>query len=155
MIPVDPKLSVKEAATQNNLKSEADLIVEKVGNNEISIIGIENTEQNDFVVEIRLNAIELTSECSEEKIQILYTLFDKHRANLRKDSENNQLTIDEIISMKIKSSLHDLFAYFRSIFSLPIEVLTSDDAEKLIGKYKVDNGLPWTQNNNFLWSFQV
>lgn len=105
-----------------------------MSNNEISIVGIENTEQNDFIVEICLKSIEPSSECSENELKIVYTLFDKHNTTAHKSTENNKhFLIDETISIKIKSSLSDLIAYFRKIFNLPVELLAAD---KLLGEHQ-------------------
>lgn len=126
-------MSAKEtSATQNNLKSDTELLVERIGTNEINIASIENAEPNDFNVDIQLKTIDLTSECSDgDEFKIVYALLDKHSVQLCKDSEKSYLIVDERISIKIRSSLADLIAYFKRIFSLPVELYSS---EKLLGK---------------------
>lgn len=135
LIPVESDIKSKEHAL-NNLKSQPDLLVDKVGNNEINIIGIERTiEQNDFLVEIILKRIDFSSECPEGDFQLSYTLFDKQRTNTKRNAEKIELIIDETISMTFKSSLTDLVAYFKRIFNLPVELLsTNGENELLLGK---------------------
>lgn len=132
LIPVEADIESKEHVL-NNLKSQPDLLVDKVGSNEINIVGIERTtEQNDFIVEIILKRIEFTSECPDGDFQLSYTLFDKQISNAKRNSEKNGLLIDEKISMNFKSSLSDLVAYFKRIFNLPIELLLSIGENKLL-----------------------
>lgn len=105
------------------LKSNANLHLQKLGENEIGIVGIENSQQNEFVVDINLRHIDQCDHL-DEKIDLIYILFDDHKMELLKNSENGQFHVDKTISIKFKSSLSDLIIYFRNIFSLPI-ILTS------------------------------
>lgn len=132
LIPVESDTKSKEHAL-NNLKSQPDLLVDKVGYNEIKIVGIESTiEQNDFIVEIILKRIDFTSEFPEGDFQLSYTLFDKQISNVNRNGEENGLIIDETISMNFKSSLSDLVAYFKRIFNLPVELLSINGENKLL-----------------------
>lgn len=103
----------------NILRSDANLQIQKIGDNEISIGGIENIEQHEFEVIINLQNIDKCDHL-DEKAQLIYMFFDKHKVELTKNSEDNQFHADQTISMKLKSSLNDLILYFRNIFSLPI-----------------------------------
>lgn len=136
LIPVEADIKSNEHALNNNLKSQPDLLVDKVGNNEIHIVGIEQTtEQNDFIVVIILKKIEFTSQCPEDDFQLSYTLFDKQILNAKRNSEQNGLLIDEKISITFKSSLSNLVAYFKRIFNLPVELFsTNGDNKLLLGK---------------------
>lgn len=108
------------------LKSDANLYVEKLGENEIGISGIENSEQHDFKIDIHLQNID-KCEHLDEKVHLTYMFFDKHEVELTKNSENNQFPIDQTISIKLKSSLNDLILYFRNIFSLPIILVSQQN----------------------------
>lgn len=133
LMPVEADIKSKERVLYSNLKSQPDLLVDKVGNNEIHIVGIEQTtEQNDFIVEIILKRIEFKSECPEDDFQLSYTLFDKQILNAKRNSEQNALLIDEKISINLKSSLSDLVAYFKRIFNLPVELLSTNGENKLL-----------------------
>lgn len=134
-----PMESIAKESGPNNLKSDSDLLVEKLENNEINIVGIENTEQNDFVVEIHLETIELASECPDGEFELKYTLFDKQCVKIKKDLEKNRLIIDEINSIKFRSSLNDLMVYFKRIFNLPVELVSSSGGEKLLGKKELNS----------------
>lgn len=132
LIPVEADVKSKEHAL-NNLESQPDLFVDKVGNNEINIVGIEQTtEQNDFIVEIILKRIEFISECPEGDFQLSYTLFEKQILNAKQNSEPNGFVFDETILINFKSSLNDLLAYFKRIFNLPIELLSTNGENKLL-----------------------
>lgn len=111
------------------LKSNANLHVQKLGENEISIVGIDNSEQYEFVVEIHLRYIDL-SDHLDDTIDFIYKLFDEQKLELHKNSEDGQFHIDHIITIKFKSSLSDLVIYFRNIFSLPIVLASHKDEIK-------------------------
>lgn len=103
------------------LRSDANLNIQKLGENVISIGGIENSEQHLFEVTINLQNIDKCDHL-DEKVHLNYMFFDKQKVELTKNSEDNQFHIDQTVSMKLKSSLNDLILYFRNIFSLPIIV---------------------------------
>lgn len=104
---------------------QSNLHIQKVGENEINIVGIENSEQHEFIVEIYLRNID-QCEHLDDKIDLTYMLFDKHKLELSKSSEDGQFHIDQNVTLKFKSSLSDLIVYFRNTFSLPI-ILTSQE----------------------------
>lgn len=105
------------------LKSHANLHLQKNGENEINIAGIENSEQHDFEVYIQLRSMDQCDHL-DDKIEMIYMLFHKHKMDLNKNTDDGQFHIDQNIHLKLKSSLSDLVTYFRNIFSLPI-MLTS------------------------------
>lgn len=108
------------------LKSNANLHVQKLGENEISIVGIENSEQYEFVVEIHLRYIDQCDHL-DDTIDLIYKLFDEQKLELHKNSEDGQFHIDHIITIKFKTSLSDLVIYFRNICSLPIVLASHKD----------------------------
>lgn len=103
----------------------SNLHIQKVGENEINIVGIENSEQHEFIVEINVHNID-QCEHLDDKIDLTYMLFDKHHLELNKNTDDGQFHIDQNVTLKFKSSLNDLIVYFRNTFSLPI-ILTSHD----------------------------
>lgn len=105
------------------LKSQANLHIQKFGENEINIVGIENSEQHDFEVNIQLRSIDQCDHL-DEKIEMTYMLFDKHKLELNQNADDGQFHIDHNINIKLKSSLSDLVTYFRNIFSLPIILIS-------------------------------
>lgn len=107
------------------LKSNSNLHVQKTGDNEINIVGIENNEQHEFLVEITLRHIDQCDHL-DENIDLIYMLFDEHKLELNKNSENGQFPIDQTLSITFKSALSDLISYFRHIFSLPIVLATQN-----------------------------
>lgn len=102
---------------------KSDLHVQKVGDNEINIVGVENNEQHEFLVDIYFRHID-KCEHLDDTIGVTYMLFDEHKLELNKSTEDGRFHIDHNIALKFKSSLNDLIAYFRNTFSLPI-ILTS------------------------------
>lgn len=108
------------------LRSNANLHVQKLGENEIGIVGIENNEQHQFLTEIHLRLID---QCDhfDDKIELVYNLFDEQKLELTKNTDDGQFHINQSISIKFKSSLSDLITYFRNIFSLPIVVASHKD----------------------------
>lgn len=120
-----------EAVTENEahegdiLKSNSSLHIQKTGENEINIVGIENGGQHSFIVDICLHHID-KCEHLDEKIDLSYKLFDEHKLELNKNPDDGQFHIEQNISIKFKSALSDLIIYFRNIFSLPIN-LTSQN----------------------------
>lgn len=118
----------------DNMELETDILksnvnsnlhIQKVGENELNIVGIENTEQHEFIVDIYLRFI---AQCEhlDDKIDLTYMLFDKHTVELKKNTEDGQIHIDQNVTLKLKSSLSDLIVYFRNTFALPV-VLTSQN----------------------------
>lgn len=143
---------VNRAAVESEidiLKSNANLHVSKVGENEIMIVGIENSEQHEFVVDINLRNIEQCDHL-DEKIDLIYTVFDRHKVEINKNSEDGQFHIDHNVSVKFKASLSDLIVYFRNIFSLPI-VLTLHDTDDINGTFQFGNDMSMN-NHNTLFS---
>lgn len=118
------------------LKSDASLHVQKIGENEIGIVGIENSEQHEFKVDICLLHID-QSDHLDEKVDLAYMFFDKHNIELTKSSEDKQFHIDQTISIKLKSSLNDLILYFRNIFSLPIVLASHENNTKGMYKFRI------------------
>lgn len=116
------------------LRSDANLHIQKLAENEISIGGIENSEQHQFKVDINLQNIEQCDHL-DAKSDLIYMFFDKHKVELTKNSEDNQFYIDQTISMNLKSSLNDLILYFRNIFSLPIILASHENNIK--GMYQL------------------
>lgn len=115
------------------LKSDASLHVQKLGENEIGIVGIENSEQHEFKVDICLLYID-QSDHLDEKVELVYMFFDKHNIELTKNAEDKQFHIVQTVSIKLKSSLNDLILYFRNIFSLPIDLASHENNIK--GRYR-------------------
>lgn len=103
----------------------SNLHIQKFGENGINIVGIENSEQHEFIVDIHLHNID-QCEHLDDKIELTYMLFDEHKLELNKNTEHGQFHIDQNVTLKFKASLNDLIVYFRNIFSLPI-ILTSHD----------------------------
>lgn len=97
--------------------------------NEISIIGIENTQQHEFVVDIHLRNIDHCDHL-DDKIYLLFMLFDKQKIELSKNPQSGEFHINQTISIKFKSSLSDLIVYFRNIFALPIVLASIEDDAK-------------------------
>lgn len=110
---------------------KSDLHVQKVGDNEINIVGVENNEQHEFLVDICFSHID-KCEHLDDAISVTYMLFNEYKLELNKTTEDGQFHINHNISLKFKSSLNDLIAYFRNTFSLPI-ILTSHE-NRLKGK---------------------
>lgn len=108
------------------LKSNANLHVQKIGGKEISVVGIENAEQYEFVVEIQLRHIDQCDKL-DDKIQLTYKLFDEQKLELTKSTEDGHFHINQTIPIQFKSSLSDLIIYFRNIFSLPIVLAAHND----------------------------
>lgn len=107
------------------LKSNSSLHIQKTGEHEINIVGIENDEQHEFIVDICLQHID-KCEHLDDKIDLIYKLFDEHKLELNKNPDDGQFHIEQNINLKFKSALSDLIIYFRNIFSLPIH-LTSQN----------------------------
>lgn len=108
------------------LRSNANLHVQKLGENEISIVGIENNEQHQFLAEIHLRLIDQCDHL-DDKIELVYNLFDEQKLEFTKNTDDGQFHINQSIPIKFKSSLSDLIIYFRNIFSLPIVVASHKD----------------------------
>lgn len=111
------------------------MIIEKVGDNEIHLVGIENMDQFEFLVTIDLQSIDDGGEHVCEKIQFIYTLFEKHRSEHTRDTSNGQFSIGKQITVRIRSAYSDLIAYFRSNFKLPINITPINEDEHILGKY--------------------
>lgn len=115
----------KEAHEGDILKSNSNLHIQKTAEKEINIVGIENGGQHLFIVDICLHHID-KCEHLDEKIDLVYKLFDEHKLELIKNPDDGQFHIEQNISIKFKSALSDLVIYFRNIFTLPIH-LTSQN----------------------------
>ena len=124
-IETDPEAVKNVASEVDILKSNSSLHIQKTGENEINIVGIENGEQHEFIVDICLHHVDKCAHL-DDKIDLIYKLFDEHKLELNKNPENGQFDIEQNITIKFKSALNDLIIYFRNIFSLPI-LLTSQN----------------------------
>lgn len=114
------KLDDEQAELQVNIiKSNANIHVQKLNNDVISIIGIDNNEQHEFVVNINLSCVN-KCESLGNTLDLSYVLFSKHQFELSKNDDDGRFPVDQNISINFKSSLSDLILYFRNIFSLPI-----------------------------------
>lgn len=109
----------------DNLKSNSSLHIQKVGENEINIVGIDNGEQHEFIVDICLCYIDKCAHL-DEKIELIYKLFDEHKLELHKNPDDGQFHVDQIVNVKFKSALSDLIIYFRNNFSLPITLVAQN-----------------------------
>lgn len=134
MLQHEPSNAANDGAPKelDILRSYANLHIQKIGDNEISIGGIENSEQHEFVANIQLRNIDQCDHL-DEKIEVIYTLFEEHKFECIKNSEDKQFHLDKTISIQFKSSMADLITYFRNIFTLPIFVTSLKDNIKGIG----------------------
>lgn len=107
------------------LKSNSSLHIQKTGENEINIVGIDNGEQYEFIVDICLDHID-KCEHLDDKIDLIYKLFDEHKLELNKNPDDGQFHIEQKLNIKFKSALSDLVIYFRNIFLLPIQLMSQN-----------------------------
>lgn len=110
------------------------MIIERVSDDEIHLVGIENMDQFEFVVTIELKAID-GGEQFGDKINFIFTLFEKQQSEHTRDTNDAQFTIGRQITVKIRSSYSDLIAYFRNSFTLPVNVTPINENEHILGEF--------------------
>lgn len=118
----------------SNLKSNSDLIIEKIADNEINLVGIANMDQYEFIVSINLRSIN-GAEHFGEQIHFGYTLFELHQSAHTKNTNDEQFLIEKQLTIKIKCAYNDLITYFRNNFTIPINVTRIEDDEHILGRY--------------------
>lgn len=128
-LETEPENAENVASKVDILKSNSSLHIQKTGDHEINIVGIENGEQHEFIVEICLHHIDRCAHL-DDKIDLIYRLFDEHKLELNKNPDDGQFHIEQNISIKFKSALSDLVIYFRNIFSLPIHLTSQNGNTK-------------------------
>lgn len=111
------------------LNSNSNLHIQKTGENEINIVGIDNGEQHVFIVDICLRYVDKCAHL-DDKIDLIYKLFAEHKLELNKNPDDGQFHIDQNVNIKFKSALSDLIVYFRNIFSLPITLASRNGNTK-------------------------
>lgn len=141
-----PDKSEETIANISNLKSNSDLFIQRLSENEIHLVGIENNDQNEFSVTIELSKID-GAENFNEKVNLVYTLFDKHQCELTKSSGNGQFSIDKILNIKINASYSDLIAYFQHIFTLAVNLTTINENDRILGRKKSRFGSTYHRNH--------
>lgn len=122
------------------------MIIEKIGDNEINLVGIENMDQYEFIVTIYLRSIN-NAEHFGEKIHFGYTLFDSYQSEHTKNTNDEQFLIEKQLTIKIKCAYNDLITYFRNNFTIPINVTRTANDEHILGKYFQKNVQP-------IWHFE-
>lgn len=115
------------------MKSKSDLIVERVGDNQIHLVGIENMDQYEFVVTIDLKSID-GAEHYSDTINLVCTLFDKRRSEHTKGAATKQFPLGTQLTFRVRSAYNDLIAYFQSNFTLSINVTPANEDDHMLGK---------------------
>lgn len=133
-LEIEPETLENVASEVDILKSNSSLHIQKTGENEINIVGIENDEHHDFIVDICLHHVDKCAHL-DDKIDLIYKLFDDHKLELNKNPDDGQFHIEQNINIKFKSALSDLIIYFRNNFSLPILLTSQNGNTKGMWKY--------------------
>lgn len=119
------------------MKSNSDLIIEQVGDNQINLVGIENMDQYEFVVTIDLKSID-GADHYDDTIKLAYTLFDKRQSEHTRSATSKTFPIETQLTFRVRSSYNDLIVYFRSNFKVSVDVTPVKEDDHVLGKY---NGL--------------